>query len=393
VRIDRVLALAAAWMSIAGCSMFGGDDDEDPIEPPAELVEFEPTIEIDRVWSARIGGSAELLRLALTPATDGTQIFAGSHDGQVAAYDALSGRRIWATRVDLPLAAGPGYGRGVLAFGTNDGDLVTFEAETGEERWRQQIGGEVLASPAIGGDVVVVRTVDGRLRGFSVLDGRLLWTIEYPVPPLTLRGVTAPEVAGNAVVAGFDNGRLGVYELASGDPRWEAPMTVPSGRTELDRLVDISGDIAVVGDTIFAVGYNSRAIAVSLETGALLWQHDMSSYAGLGAGFNGVYVADDVSQVVALDRTRGVELWSQPALRLRDVTAPTFYRGTVVVGDFEGYLHWMSADDGRFLARERMAQQRIGGAPLVVGDRLYAQADDGTVAAYTLVTPEAEDAG
>ncbi len=380
----RAAMLAGIVLASTGCAIFGGGDDEDPIEPPAELVDFEPSLDVERLWSSKVGGGSEFLRLGLTPATDGSRIFAGSHDGQVAAFDAQTGRRAWATRTDLPLAAGPGYGGGVLVFGTNDGDLITLEAETGAERWRLQVGGEVLAPPAIGNGVVVLRTVDGRLRGYSLLDGRLLWTIENAVPSLTLRGNTAPIISGNAVVAGFDNGRLGVYEIATGEVRWEAPLATPSGRSELERMVDISAGLAVVGSDVYAVGYNGRAVAVALDTGLLIWQQELSSYAGLGASFSAVYVADDFSQVVALDRNGGTPLWTQPALRLRDVTAPTFYRGTVVVGDLEGYLHWLDADDGHFVARERIASRHIGNAPLVVGNNVYAQADDGTVAAYTI---------
>ena len=208
--------LAVFLATASGCGMFGGGN-EDPIEPPAELVEFEPRLEIDEVWNARVGGAADALRLALAPATDGTRIYAGAYDGQAAAFDAETGRRLWETRTGLPLAAGPGFGSGVLAFGTNDGDLITLDAETGEERWRLQVGGEVLASPAIGDDVIVLSTVDGRLRGYSVLDGRLLWTVVHPVPALTVRGNTAPVISGTTVVAGFDNGRLGAYELATGN--------------------------------------------------------------------------------------------------------------------------------------------------------------------------------
>lgn len=379
----RVAIFVAYLLVGAGCSMFGGGS-EDPIEPPAELVDFQPSLDVRRVWNARVGGSSDLLRLGLAPATDGTRIYAGSHDGQVAAFDVATGRRAWVTRTNLPLAAGPGYGGGVLAFGSNDGDLITLEAETGDERWRLQVGGEVLAPPAIGNAVVVLRTVDGRLRGYSLLDGRLLWTVEHAVPSLTLRGNTAPVIAGDTVVAGFDNGRLGVYELATGETRWEAPLATPTGRTELERLVDISAGLAVVGNDVYAVGYNGRAVAVALETGTLIWQQEMSSYAGLGASFDSVFITNELSQIVAIDRASGTERWTQPALRLRDVTAPTSYRGTVVVGDLEGYLHWLDPQDGHFLDRERVTSQRISAAPLVVGSNVYVQADDGTVAAYTI---------
>ena len=65
-----------------------------------------------QVWSSKVGGGSERLRLGLRPATDGARIYAGAHDGQVAAFDALTGRKIWSVKTKLPLAAGPGYGDG-----------------------------------------------------------------------------------------------------------------------------------------------------------------------------------------------------------------------------------------------------------------------------------------
>ena len=81
---------------------------------------------------------------------------------------------------------------------------------------------------------------------------------------------------------------------------------------------------------------------------------------------------------------------TENALRLRDVTAPSAYANTIVVGDFEGYLHWIDPRDGSFLARERVSTRPISAAPLVVGANLFAQAEDGTVAAYTVLIEEPE---
>ncbi len=370
-----------------GCAMFGGGDD-DPIESPAELVEFEPTLEVRKIWSARVGGDSERLRLGLAPSTDGARIYAGSYDGRVAAYDAREGDRLWAVETGLALAAGPGYGDGLIVFGTTDGDLLALSAETGEEIWRQTVGSEILAPPAIGSDVVVVRSVDGRLRGFSSADGRLLWSVEQSVPALTMRGNTAPYIAGAVVVTGFDNGRLGAYEINSGDPLWEVTVAVPTGRTELDRLVDVSAGLQVVGNDVYAVGLG-RAVGVALETGLVLWQQELSSYAGLGADFNHVYVTNEFSEIVALDRTVGTPRWRQDSLRLRDVTAPSRFGRAVVVGDLEGYVHWLDPDDGSFLARARASSRRIAAAPLVVGEYLFTQSEDGTLAAFTIVVDDA----
>jgi outer membrane protein assembly factor BamB len=381
----RIAAFAVLSAALAGCGR-----SKDTSEPPAELTEFDATVQIDKVWSSKVGGKSERLRLGLRPATDGARIFAGAYDGQVVSFDAVTGDKAWAVKTELPLTAGPGYGEGLLVFGTANGDLVALDAATGQERWRQPIGSEILAPPAVGSGVIAVRTVDGRLRGFSALNGTMVWAAEQNLPALTLRGNTAPRVAGTLVVSGFNNGRVAAYELANGDAAWEVAIANPTGRSELERLVDVSAGLSIVGNDVYVVGYHGRAVGIDLETGVVLWQQELSSYAGLGTDINNVYVTSDFDAVVALDRQSGTQLWRQEALRLRDVTAPARYANTLVVGDYEGYLHWLSPDDGSFMARERAAGQRISSAPLVVGQNVYVQGDDGTIAAFTLRVEDEE---
>lgn len=370
---------------LQGC----GGGGKDTSEPPAELTSFDQTLDVRKLWSGSVGGKSKRLRLGLRPATDGARVYAGAYDGQVAAFDAETGSKLWSVKTELTLTAGPGYGDGLLAFGTADGELVALDAATGQERWRQAIGSEVLAAPAIASNVIVVRTVDGRLRGFSAANGSTAWSIRQSLPVLTLRGNTAPRVAGTIVVSGFNNGRVAAYELATGDPVWEVAIANPAGRSELERLVDVSAGLQVVGNDVYVVGYHGRAVGIDLETGTVIWQQDLSSYSGLGADFNNVYITSDFDAVVALSRDAGTQLWRQEALRLRDVTAPTRYANTLVVGDYEGYVHWLSPDDGRFLARQKAAGERISAAPLVIGENVFVQGDDGTLAAFTL---RAEDA-
>lgn len=374
--------------SLSGCGLFGGGSDN--IEPPAELVEFAPELRLQRLWRASVGGDAERLRLGLRPASDGARIYAASHAGRLAAFDVATGRRQWQIDTDLPFAAGPSFGSGTLVLGTNDGELLAFNAEDGSERWRVQVGSEVLAPPAVGNNLAVFRSVDGRLRGVSLATGAEVWSVEQNMPALTVRGNTAPYLAGQVVVCGFDNGRVGAYQVSTGDPIWELAIASPTGRNELERLVDVSAGIQVVGNDVYAASYQGLAVGIDLRTGLLLWQQEMSSFAGVGGDINNVYLTSDVDAVIAMNRQGGMPIWRQEALRLRDLTAPTRYRETVVVGDFEGYLHFLSPDDGRFLARVQAASGRITWAPLVVGVNVYVQGDDGTVAAYTLVDDESE---
>jgi outer membrane protein assembly factor BamB len=360
----------------------------DTTEPPAELVAVETVVEVRRLWTARVGSGFDRLRLQLRPASDGVYLFAAAHDGQVSALDLESGRRQWNVRTNLPLSAGPAYGEGVLALGSTDGHLILLDAQTGEERWRRAVGSEVIAPPAIAGNAVLLRTVDGRLRSFSLDSGTTNWAVEQSTPILSLRGNAPPRVAGNRVVAGFANGRVGAYSLTNGDTIWEIAVATPSGRTELERLVDVGAALQVVGSDVFAVAYNGRALALDLDTGQGIWQQQLSSFAGLGADWNNVYVTDDVGTVHALDQRNGAVQWQQEALRLRDVTAPARFRDALLVGDFDGWVHVLDPADGRFLARVRAGSGRITDAPLVVGDRFFVQTEDARLAAFEFVVEE-----
>ena len=366
LRWTALVLFAALGALQSGCSLFGGGKDTG--EPPAELTAIEQTLRVRKVWSGKVGGSSE--RLAARPAAGQRRRADLRRRARRPSRGIRCAKRAascGASRPSWRLAAGPAVGNGIVAFGTTDGDLLALDAETGAERWRQPVGSEVLAAPAMAPNVIVVRTVDGRLRGFSMLDGTTLWTVEQNLPALTLRGNTAPRVAGATVVSGFNNGRVGAYQVGTGEVVWELAVANPTGRSELERLVDVSTGLQVVGNDVYVVGYHGRAVGIDLNTGLVLWQHDMSSYAGLGADVANVYVTNDFGAVIALDRQGGTQIWQQEALRLRDVTAPARFGNTLVIGDFEGYLHWLDVADGHFVARTRAASDRITAAPLVVG--------------------------
>ncbi len=378
----RGLTLLLASLLASGCALFG--DDDEPVEPPAELTEFEPRVKIKRVWSVDFGSGSDELLLGLSPATDGARIYGGGHAGRVIAIDAPSGDPVWAVKTGLPLSAGPGVGDGLLIFGTSDGEVLALSAGEGKIVWRQPVSGEVLARPAIGGNRVVVRTVDGRLHGLDPADGSLLWSVEQQVPRLTLRGNSAPQIRGDVVVAGFDNGRIAAYELLNGDVRWENVVSPSSGRTEIERLADVDATIQIIDQDIYAASYHGRTASLALESGRVLWSQEVSSYQGLSADWTNVFVTTDVSHVVSLSRASGAVVWEQDVLRMRALTQPVPYADTVVVGDFEGYVHWLDVNSGELAARQRADNSAIVGAPLVVGDVVVVQTDDGHLVAYRI---------
>lgn len=373
--VPLLFALAAG-----GCAWFGGDDE--PIEPPAELAKFDATLDVRRVWKARVGPGSELLRLDLRPAVDGGRVYAAGRGGRVVVLDLADGREIWSVETELALSAGPAIGSGMVAVGSSDGVVAAFDAADGTPLWRVRVSGEVLATPAIAENLVVVRTVDGRLRALSGTDGEEQWRVEHKPPRLSLRGTAAPVVAGRVVLNGFDNGRVGAYTLRDGEVVWENLVATGRGRTELERLADVDSEVKVLGQDVYAASFNGRVANLALESGQILWTSEMSSYSGIGVDWTTVYVADAVGEVVAVNRASGSQLWRQDALRRRGTTAPTPFGQSVVVGDFEGYLHWMDALTGALQARIRADDVAIITAPVGAGEYLVVQDEADGVFAF-----------
>src|SRR5690606_34295342 len=80
----------------------------------------------------------------------------------------------------------------------------------------------------------------------------------------------------------------------------------------------------------------------------------------------------------------GTTVWSQDALRARKLTAPVPFEGMIVVGDFEGYLHFLDTASGEMLARVSHGGEPLRVAPVVAGGPLLGLSDDGKLAAWRL---------
>lgn len=374
--MKRILAVAALALLVAAC------DKEKDVAPPAELVDFNPVVRIDKVWSVGTKGGDDVLRLGLRPAVLGDRVFAAGHGGDVRALELATGRELWRTDTEVELAGGPAVGDGIVVVGGSGGDLVALDAATGAKRWQVMTGGEVLTAPTVSDGIVVTRTVDGRVRGLRVSDGGTAWSYEQPVPRLTLRGNGPPVVDGDMVFAGLDNGKVVALSLSTGDLLWSTTVAPSHGRTEIERLVDIDSPVRIVGDDVFVVGYQGRVAMLARDTGQLWWGRDMSSNRGLVADGDTLYVTTADSNVVALRRRDGTPVWTQDAMVRRGLTAPALSGDTLVVGDFEGYLHWLDAATGQLLARGKTGGGRMTNAPLVAGDLLLLETDSGEVQAW-----------
>jgi outer membrane protein assembly factor BamB len=382
MRLLLPLALAALLLA-AGCSK-----DKD-VEPPAALVKFPATLPVKKIWDHNVGGGKKqvLLRLGLGPAVDNGLVFAGSDQGELLAIALDTGKKIWLTKLGLALSAGPAAGYGMVVVGSTKGAVIALDAASGRVLWKTRVNSELLSAPAIGEKVVVMRAVDGHLHGFDARNGNELWSVEQQVPRLSLRGTAIPVIAKEVAISGFDNGKVMAVSLTTGDTVWDTALASPHGRTELDRLVDVDSAVRVLGDNVFAVGFQGRTAMLALDSGQVWWAHDMSSERGLSLDDDNLFVTQSDGIVVALRQRDGSEVWRNDKLKRRGLTVPAVTSTAVAVADYQGYLHWLDKKTGVLVARQRVAKYRVSNPPVAVQDTVVVLTDSGSLAAFRATPP------
>jgi len=363
----------------------------DNSEPPSELVDFSETTHLDNLWSQDVGKGTDELFIKLVPAILNDKIFVADTRGNIVALFAESGKDIWHNDSDLSITGGPGADENLVMVGTSEGEVLSLSSETGEEIWRSTVSSEILSSPREADGVVIIRTIDGKVVALDATTGERLWIYDRTVPALTLRGTSTPVIANGLVIAGFDGGRVTALELKTGKLVWETKVAVSRGRSELERMVDIDAQPLIVGDAIYVTTFQANVSAISLQNGQVLWQRDISSHAELGADAKNLYVTDAMGNVWALDRFSGASIWKQEKLTHRQVTGPAILGDRIIVGDFEGYLHWLDKATGDISARTQIDSDPILTQPIVSNNILFAYSSGGTLAAFSYEGMEAKD--
>ncbi|SMG66954.1 Pyrrolo-quinoline quinone [methanotrophic bacterial endosymbiont of Bathymodiolus sp.] len=389
----RIIALLFI-LGLSGCATLTnmsdavGDlfKDSDNSEPPAELTEYEPEVKLDILWDKSDSDGTDELAINLVPAVAEGRVIIADHDGLIQARSLLDGELFWEVETDLPISSGPVIDGDLLFVGTSKADVLALNTNTGEAVWKHRVSSEVMALPVVVGDNLIVRSADGFDIALNRDDGKQVWSVEHNIPALSVRGEGAPVAVGDMVIIGYANGKLMAINSADGAHIWETSVAIPTGRSEIDRLTDLNGTPVLSDDIIFVSSYKSGVNAVTPIDGEVLWRNEMiSSFEGLSADYSYLYLSDANSDVWQLDQRNGASYWKQTGLHQRRLSVPAVYGEYVVVGDFEGYLHWLSKTDGRLLGRIEITDEPIVAQPVVVEDTLYVYATDGTLAAVRVL--------
>ncbi len=373
----RLLLPALAVISAAGCSAFNSLNPFASSGPKmAELQPITPTIEARVAWKESVSKSEQYV---FTPAIVGSVVYAAGAKGDVVRLE--DGAVKWKVNVGVPLSGGVGTDGSRVVVGSPKGDIIALDSSDGKELWRSKVTSDVLAAPAVDRSIVVVRSGDNRLYGFDPLDGKRKWVYQRQTPPLSLRTFAAPLINSNYVFAGFPGGKLVAVTLNNGAVAWEGAVALPKGTTELDRVADITSAPVLAGRLICAVAYQGRVACFDLSTGNLAWARDMSSSAGLAVDGRYAYVSDDKGALHALDLASGASIWKQDKLFLRQLSAPAARGRLVAVADVKGVVHFISRDDGSFVARLSTDGTPVTAPLQILDDKVLLQTKGGAVMA------------
>ncbi|HGH3372583.1 outer membrane protein assembly factor BamB [Kluyvera intermedia] len=375
---------------LSGCSLFSGEEDVVKMSPlPTVENQFTPST----AWDVSVGSGIGDFYSNLHPAYADSVVYAADRKGTVKAVNADDGKEVWSvnlaekdgwfSRKPALLSGGLTIAGGHVYVGSEKAQVYALDAGTGAIVWQTTAAGEVLSRPTASDGLVLVHTSNGQLQALDENSGVVKWTVNLDMPALSLRGESAPAVAFGAAIVGGDNGRVSAVLMQQGQLIWQQRISQATGSTEIDRLSDVDTTPVIVNGVVYALAYNGNLTALDLRSGQILWKRELGSVNDFIVDGNRIYIADQNDRVLALTTDGGVTLWTQSDLLHRLLTAPALYNGSLVVGDSEGYLHWINPEDGRFMAQQKLDSSGFLTEPVVADGKLLIQAKDGTVYAIT----------
>lgn len=376
---QRIASIALISLSLTGCGLWGGSDEVEP----NKLVDFTAEKQVAVKWSVDVGGDLGDKFHQMVPAISGDNIYTAVPEGVVSSFSLDGGKKNWQVDLETKLLAGAGAGVDKVVVTTESGVVICLDAANGQELWRTQLASEVVSEPQLNEQLVVLQTVNSRVVALDAKTGKRRWAYESTQPRLTLRGTSTPIVALDVTLAAFDSGKFVAIDNDSGTALWEQSITIPEGRSELERMTDVDGRPLLFENVIYVPSYQGQIVAINPFNAQTLWSKKASSFHSLAAGFGNIYASESNDHVQAFDTRSAASVWKQDQLENRLISSPVVVSNSVAVGDYEGYVHFMSQIDGHFIARYDVGGA-VTGDMKVKDDVLYVLTDAGKLLALTL---------
>ncbi|WP_018693459.1 outer membrane protein assembly factor BamB [Algicola sagamiensis] len=385
IGFKQIVAVMTFGVALMGCS----SSDEPKI---AELQPIQEKFTPQVSWESSVDDGIGEFFSRLSPVIKDDVIYAASREGIVHAYSLKDGDELWDLDVredtsffedvkSARLSGGLTYAFDKLVVGTENGEVIAIDPKEKKVLWKAEVPGEVNTPVAAGGGLFYVNTNSGKLLALHPDAGEKRWEIDFPAPPLSVRGASKPLFSNGGVLLGTASGKVTVVIADKGLQAWEQSIGKRDGATDLERLADVDASPLILGNNLYIVGYNGDLVSLEVNSGRVIWKRDYKSYLNLAGAENTLFLTNTKGHIVAVDRRTGTELWTQKQLFNRSLTAPVILNNYIIVGDFEGYWHWLDKASGEIFARKEIDSSGAYIEPIIDNGMLYIQSRDGTLSA------------
>jgi outer membrane protein assembly factor BamB len=354
------LIILCSLIIISSCSSMDGlrfwkSDEIDPDEPK-KLVAFSNQKNIVIDWKNSFKGENEIGNFL--PDFSAQNLFFSDASGNVSSINASTGDKNWSIELNF-LASGTAAGFGLVVVSDIDGNVIAIDQNDGSKLWSSNVKGEVLSKVAIDAKIVVVKTGSGELLGLDKENGEILWSYRSKLPLLTVRGSSSPVIVDDLVYVSFDNGRLGVFELNSGFQVWDGAISYVKGVSELENLIDSDSSPVIDGGLIYTTNYQGNLNIFDTAQKRSVWSYETSSFYSpiVSRGMLTIVEANSGLRSFALKTLQ--ESWVNEDYINRDLSNAVSFKGSLVVGDFEGYVHVIDTLNGRTIGRKKISRKPI----------------------------------
>ena len=350
----QIVFILSSCSSLQGLK-FWETDEVDPDEPK-ELSSYENQKDISNIWNLSFDGENEIGNFE--PGFSSQNLFFADSEGTLSSILLKSGEKEWSTELNF-LASGTAAGFGILVVADVDGNVIALDQKDGSQLWSTNVKGEILSKSVIDTQIVVVKSGSGELIGLNRVTGEIEWSYRSKLPPLTVRGSSSPVISDDKIFVSFDNGRLGVFDINSGFPLWDGAISYASGTSELDNLIDGDSSPVIEGGLVYTTNYQGNLNIFDIAQKRSVWTSETSSFYSPVIMRGLLIVAEANSIIKSFSLSSLEESWLNEDYLNRVLSNPVSYKGSLVVGDFEGYIHVIDPLNGKTIGRKKLSRKPI----------------------------------
>ena len=352
--ILQIVFILSSCSSLQGLK-FWETEEVDPDEPK-ELSSYENQKDISIIWNLSFDGENEIGNFE--PGFSSQNLFFADSEGTLSSISLKSGEKEWSIELNF-LASGTAAGFGILVVADVDGNVIALDQKDGSQLWSTNVKGEILSKSVIDTQIVVVKSGSGELIGLNRITGEIEWSYRSKLPPLTVRGSSSPVLSDDKIFVSFDNGRLGVFDINSGFPLWDGAISYASGTSELDNLIDGDSSPVIEGGLVYTTNYQGNLNIFDIAQKRSVWTSETSSFYSPVIMRGLLIVAEANSIIKSFSLSSLEESWLNADYLNRVLSNPVSYKGSLVVGDFEGYIHVIDPLNGKTIGRKKLSRKPI----------------------------------